>query len=250
MDLILTDLDGTLLDHDNYSWEAARPALDRLRRLSIPCIPVSSKTRAEIEFWRESLGNNHPFISENGGAAFIPNGYFPDEASAARRGAYEIIEWGTPYERLVLDLQRASGATQCRVRGFHDMSTAEVASLCGMPLAQAVLAKQREYDEPFVLLDSDCGDALAEAIIGQNRRLTRGGRFWHILGDNDKAVAVQTLCALFARHYPPLRTIGLGDGWNDAAFLNCVDVPVIIRSPHAAEILALVPRGTVTDSPG
>lgn len=36
MYLVFTDLDGTLLDHDTYSWEAARPALDRLKRQQVP----------------------------------------------------------------------------------------------------------------------------------------------------------------------------------------------------------------------
>ncbi len=42
--LVFTDLDGTLLNHDDYSWEAARPALEELQRQSIPLILVSSKT--------------------------------------------------------------------------------------------------------------------------------------------------------------------------------------------------------------
>lgn len=32
MDLIFTDLDGTLLDRDTYSWEAAREAIERVER--------------------------------------------------------------------------------------------------------------------------------------------------------------------------------------------------------------------------
>ena len=36
MDVLFTDLDGTLLDRDTYSWEAARPALDRLIQKGIP----------------------------------------------------------------------------------------------------------------------------------------------------------------------------------------------------------------------
>ncbi len=32
MYLIFTDLDGTLLDHETYSWEAAQPAIERLRQ--------------------------------------------------------------------------------------------------------------------------------------------------------------------------------------------------------------------------
>jgi mannosyl-3-phosphoglycerate phosphatase len=251
MDLIFTDLDGTLLDHDTYAWEAARPALDRLGRQGIPWVLVTSKTRAEVEFWRRRLGNQHPFIVENGGAAYVPLRYFPDAVRGSiHRDPYEVLEWGTPYEELVADLARASQTSRCRVRGFHEMTVEETAALCDLPLEQAVLAKQREYDEPFLILDTDRAGVLAAAIEELGRSLTRGGRFWHILGANDKARAVGALAALFEQGNAPLRTIGLGDGLNDATFLNAVASPVLIRSPQVAELKVRVPGGTVTDRPG
>ncbi len=251
MDLIFTDLDGTLLDQDTYSWEPARPALNRLRRHGVPWVLVTSKTRAEVEFWRRCLGNEHPFVVENGGAAFVPLGYFRFAVPGARRrDSYEAIEWGTNYGQLVAGLQEASRMSRCRVRGFHEMTPEEVAALCGLPLQLAVLAKQREYDEPFLILDPDRAGALAAAIEDQGRHLTRGGRFWHILGANDKARAVAALTALFELGDTPVRTIGLGDALNDASFLNTVAAPVLIRSPQAAELKARVSHGLVTDRPG
>lgn len=248
MDLIFTDLDGTLLDRDTYSWQEAAPAIDRLRKQAIPWIPVSSKTRTEVEFWRARLRNEHPFIVENGGAAFVPLGYFPfDIPGSKRRDSYVVIEWGTPYEALVADLRKASERSQCRIRGFHEMSPDEVALRCGLPPEQAVLAKQREYDEPFLVLDLDRAGALAAAIEDLGRQCTRGGRFWHITGANDKALAVKSLCALFERGHGPVRTIGLGDGLNDASFLNIVSAPVLILSPQIEELKACVPMGRVTE---
>ena len=251
MDLIFTDLDGTLLDRDTYTWKAAQPALDRLRRQGIPWVLVTSKTRAEVEYWRRGLENAHPFIVENGGAAYVPLGYFPYAIRGGRRrDGCEAMEWGTPYEELVADLQSASQASQCRVRGFHAMTPEEVAGLSDLPLEQAVLAKQREYDEPFLILDPYRADALAAAIEDRGKQWTKGGRFWHILGANDKALAVGVLSTLFERGNAPVRTIGLGDGLNDVSFLNVVDTPVLVRSPQAAELQARVPRGVVTDRPG
>ena len=251
MYLIFTDLDGTLLDHGTYGWEAARPALDRLKSEEVPWIIVTSKTRGEVELWRRELGNGHPFIVENGGAAYIPAGYLPGAArGAGRRGGYEVLEWGTPYSELVASLETASRCSQCRVRGFHEMTPEEVGRLCELPLEQAVLAKQREYGEPFLILDPERTEGLLAAIEGQGRRWTKGGRFWHILGANDKAVAVQALTALFEEACGPVVTIGLGDGLNDAGFLNLVAAPILIRSSHSGELQARVPRGEVTERPG
>src|SRR5713226_6564538 len=74
--LIFTDLDGTLLDARTYSWAGAEPALAEIERRRIPLVLVTSKTRAEVEPLRRKLGHAHPFITENGGGVFIPDGYF------------------------------------------------------------------------------------------------------------------------------------------------------------------------------
>ena len=68
--IIFTDLDATLIDHDTYEFEEARETLDVLRRRSIPVILCSSKTRAEIEVYRERMNLEAPFVVENGGGHF------------------------------------------------------------------------------------------------------------------------------------------------------------------------------------
>jgi predicted mannosyl-3-phosphoglycerate phosphatase (HAD superfamily) len=60
-------------------------------------------------------------------------------------------------------------------------------------------------------------------------------------------LAVKSLCALFERGHGPVRTIGLGDGLNDASFLNIVSAPVLILSPQIEELKACVPMGRVTE---
>ena len=70
--LIYTDLDGTLLDHHTYSFQKALPALAEIKKRSVPLILCSSKTKGEIEEYQKKLKVRHPFISENGGAIFIP----------------------------------------------------------------------------------------------------------------------------------------------------------------------------------
>lgn len=47
--VVFSDLDGALLDHETYEFDAARPALDRLRRDGVPLVLCTSKTRAEVE---------------------------------------------------------------------------------------------------------------------------------------------------------------------------------------------------------
>lgn len=249
--LVFTDLDGTLLDAETYSFEPARPALERLRTKAIPLVLTTSKTRAEVEVWRERLENRDPFIVENGGAVFVPRGYFPfSPPGSVPREQYDAIELGDSYETLVETLAAAASEAQCRVRGFHQMSAQEVSDNCGLPLREAELAKKREYDEVFEVVDEARAEALLRAIERRSRRWTRGGRFYHITGNNDKAAAVALLRDLYALVSGDVTTVGLGDGMNDAGFLNAVQVPILIRSRFAAGLQAAVPRGRLTERPG
>ena len=253
MDLVFSDLDGTLFHSRTYSWEAAEPALRLLRRRDTPLIFSSSKTRAEMELLRKRLANRHPFIVENGGAVFIPQHYFPFEVPGARIvDGYEVLEFGERYQVVVDTLLVASYESGCRVRGFYDMNAEQIGLRCGLPLAQAVLAKQREYDEPFEIVDSSSARVrrLLGAIEDHGKRWTRGGRFYHIHGDADKSFCVRVLTDLYRSARGPVRSLGLGDHWNDFEFLKTVDEAVVIRSPSAEELAWSIPGARVTDRPG
>jgi mannosyl-3-phosphoglycerate phosphatase len=250
MKVIFTDLDGTLLHPQTYSFAPAEPALSAIREKNIPLVICTSKTRAEVEVWRERLGNQHPFIVENGGAVYVPKGYFPFAVpGAVKRDGYEVIEFGTPYRELVLALQDAAKESGTAVLGFHQMSVADVCLRTALPVKQAELAKRREYDEPFEVL-SPGAYSLLSAIESWGKRWTRGDRFYHITGQNDKAAAVKALAKLYRRAFGPVQTIGVGDGHNDAEFLLAMDIPVIVRSRFAVALKRAVPHAEVTTAPG
>jgi mannosyl-3-phosphoglycerate phosphatase len=251
MKLVFSDLDGTLLDEETYSYEDALAALHALRELKVPLILCSSKTRAEIEFWRERLENLHPFIVENGGAIFLPRNYFPNRPKEAKQhvDAYDVIEFGTPYSELVATLAKAADKSGCKVLGFNEMTAAEVSELTLLPLHQAELARQREYDEAFEILGSN-GDQLLQEIENVGMKWTRGGRFHHIMGANDKGVAVRCLTELYRCEFGHVVTLGLGDGPNDIPFLSEVDRAIVLRSRFAGDLAAAIPRSIVTRSPG
>jgi predicted mannosyl-3-phosphoglycerate phosphatase (HAD superfamily) len=61
MNLVISDLDGTLLDHSSYLFEEAVPELNLLKKKRVPLVFRSSKARKESEFWHLLTGNEHPF---------------------------------------------------------------------------------------------------------------------------------------------------------------------------------------------
>ncbi len=254
--VIFTDLDGTLLDHETYSFAAAREALETLVREHVPLILCSSKTRAEVELLQQELRLSHPFISENGGALYVPKGYFPFSMKGARAIAgYDVVEFGVPYFRLVEKLHHVAGDLGVPVMGFSDLTVEEVARECGLSVLEARLAKLREYDEPFRILDSSPAtqSRLLDRLHRAGFRVTHGGRFHHVTGVADKGHAVRTLRSCYAHAWGKVLAVGLGDSLNDLPMLQAVDVPVVVQNPAteaSARLLRKVPRARLTTQPG
>jgi mannosyl-3-phosphoglycerate phosphatase len=239
MVVIFTDLDGTLLD-ETYSYRSALPALQLAKSRGVPVVLVTSKTLAEVEVLRQHLDNHHPFVIENGAAIFAPRGDLQLRPGLMKfHEEYDLAEIGTPYTELIHVLKTAAREAGCKVRGFADMSVEEIARESGLNLEQAALARQRGYDEPFILVDGD-NEALRRAIERRGGQLVRGGRFFHITGSHDKETAVALLIDAY-RKKGELQTIGLGDGPNDVRFLSLVDRPVIIDSPFADDLKRRIP---------
>jgi mannosyl-3-phosphoglycerate phosphatase len=230
--LIFTDLDGTLLDSETYSYEKSLAAINRLKESHVPIIFCSAKTRAEQEVYRRELGLSHPFIVENGGAIFIPRAYFPfpfDYHKAV--DDLLAIELAIPYSRVRKLLAEISDENDFRFRGFGDISAAEVAKITGLNLEFAKLAKQREYDEPVKFDppgEKDIHKFLAR-LEEAGLNWSHGGRLYHVMGGGDKGKAVEILSGLYRKMWGEIRTVGLGNGLNDLPMLSQVDIPILVQ---------------------
>lgn len=231
--LIFSDLDGTLLDHDSYSFHEAQEALLGLKNKGFPLIVCSSKTRAEIEGLRQELDNHDPFIAENGAAVFIPRGLFSPLGLEYRAvEGYEVVELGIPYNKIIALFKEIKAETGLQAKGFSEMSIEQIARFTGLNLEKAALAGQREYSEPFWLTEEIPGDhwpLIEQAVKEKNLTLVRGGRFYHLTGPNDKGKAVRLLIKLYQKTNRSIVSVGLGDSPNDFPMLENVDIPVLIK---------------------
>jgi len=235
MKLIFTDLDGTLLD-DNYSFKKARPALSLIKKKKVPLIICTSKTRSEIEFYRKKLNNNHPFISENGGAIFIPKNYFKKVKYDKKIGNYKVIELGTGYRFLKKNLKKIENklGNKIKIISFSDMQVEDLMKDSGLSLKEARTALDREYDEPFKMVGKKANKRKAlEMIKKYGLNHTGGGRYHHILGNNDKGKAIKILKKIYKENYKEeIKTIGLGDSLNDREMLDIVDTGFLLQKPN------------------
>jgi len=180
-----------------------------------------------MESYRRRLDNRHPFISENGGGIFIPQGYFSSPVEAEVSQGYYLIRLGMPYAEIRKRFVRLRAELHAGVRGFADMTIGEVAALTGLSENEAALAKQRDFDEVFVF-DGAPDERFLQAIEASGLRWTQG-QFFHIMGDHDKGRAVNLLKLHYQRERGAITCIGLGDSLNDLPLLQAVDHPVLVR---------------------
>jgi len=225
--MIFTDLDGTLLDHHDYSFAEAMPALKKIKGMQIPLIINSSKTFAEIKQIREKMHINWAFSVENGAAIFLPEG----KLSGTDKQMEQII-LGVPYPKILNILKTLREIDGFAFKGFNDFSVKELMLETGLPEIEATQAKQRLASEPLLWLGGEGQLKLFEEKLNhQGLQLIQGGRFLHVMGENDKSTAMAWLLNRFNIDSKTL-VIALGDSQNDLRMLEQADYAAIIRKQN------------------
>jgi len=234
--VVFSDLDGSLLNGE-YGYFEVEPILRQLLSFNVSIVLASSKTRSEIEFYREKLGISDPFIVENGSAIFIPENCFKiNYRFTKRESGYNIIELGNAYPVIREKLAIVKKKTGASFVGFGDMTVEEIAKDSGLPLNLAQLAKKREYSEPFKILDGHEKEVL-RSISNEGLCYTKGGRYLHALGSCDKGTATSILKSLYLQQFSRILSIGIGDSANDLSMLEIVDKPFFVNKTADRKVI-------------
>ncbi len=227
--LIFTDLDGTLLDHDGYSFAAAQPAINLIKQNAISLIINSSKTASEILLIQQALDIRQPFICENGAAVYLPSdtdaGWLCEALSRPRDHCLQILN----------QLRNEFGF---RFTGFNDRSVEEIMEMTGLPRDNASQAMQRGFTEPIQWLDSaEQWLQFRQQLQARNLSFLQGGRFMCIMAG--PAISKGQAMAWLTQRYrdkAQVITIALGDSPNDQAMLNASDIAIVIQSDRAGAV--------------
>lgn len=249
--IVVTDLDGTLLDHFSYSADPALATIRKLQNRRIPLIFNTSKTLAECEALSEKLGLSDPFIVENGSATYYPKHRFRSAPTGATSyGVYWQVVAGLRHEDIQTRL--APLKADYRMVALSDCSLGDICAATGLSMTAARRAQSRQFSEPLIWQDSD--DALKQfqqALASLGLSTLRGGRFLHVLGNTDKGRALLAIQDVYRQTYNDVVAIALGDGDNDIAMLQAADFPVLIRSPaHALPTLTGSRPVTISEETG
>ena len=232
--LIVTDLDGTLLNHHDYSFQEAKATLEKLEEHGIPVIINSSKTAAEIEQLRRDLNNQNPFIVENGSGVFIPKTYFKEcPEGAEEHGTYWEVVLGKPRTELLAALAKLPKIFKPYYQSYSESSVEDVMAMTGLSHTEATASKNRRYTEPLKWSASATQKLeFFSALRKQHLHYTEGGRFIHLMGQTNKGSAMTWLARYHAKQYKKnIRILALGDANNDIDMLTAADIAAVIKSP-------------------
>ncbi|MEZ5573907.1 MAG: HAD-IIB family hydrolase [Halioglobus sp.] len=243
--LVFSDLDGSLLDHYSYSFQEAVPAIRALERHGIPLIVASSKTRAEIVELRNELGNNHPFIVENGAAVFIPQRYFPHQPEGTDVVDEFWVHATVPSRHHWLaELRALEEDFAGEFMSFHSAGVAGIMAMTGLTEHQAANANNRHYSEPVKWLGHPQQETdFIQRLQDRGATVVKGGRFLSVSGSCDKGKALHWLRARYQETMPcdTIKDLAAGDSENDRLMLEAAATALVIRSPvHDFPALAKV----------
>ena len=221
--IFYTDLDGTLLNHDNYSWSEASPVLKVLKDLRIPVVFNTSKTLKEVQALQREMDIHAPFVIENGGAVWLPDRYFTGEPG-------RIVILGEDIQNILMLIKPLRSRYQ--FESYSQMSTERISELTGLSIDDALLSSQRICSEPFVWNDSELKLVSFTAELKEmGLDLLKGGRFYHIIGFSGKGDALRFINNKFREQFPSqeVYSIALGDSPNDLSMLEEADLAVVIQ---------------------
>lgn len=240
--IFLTDLDGTLLNFDNFSFEAIRADLLEFIKSGIDVIPVSSKTRPEMIKFCSALGVDLPFIYENG-AGFC---------SDAKTNNQNDVILGRPVDEL-MQIWNASIPVELKAdcKFLSAMEIEECSTLLGLSGEPLALALVRSY----TALLKFTGDKTALTLLNiyverAGLTLQKGGRVFCLSGLHNKASFInrfrqkipsqkipgQKISDQRIMDRPENIIIAFGDGNNDIPMLNAADFACIIPRPNGEHL--------------
>jgi mannosyl-3-phosphoglycerate phosphatase len=234
--IVLFSDPDTLRNGCGSSSAAMRSAIATFEEHNVAVVLWGNETRSEMELIQSDLNLHHPFISENGGGLFIPHSYFlnlPDDVEAAPN--YDVIHLGRPYYEVAEALHATGHKLGIDIIGFSDMSIQDVAHTCDLSLAQARLAKLREYDEPFRVLSSEPSaySRVCQALKRLGFRCFLHESFHHASSVPDKAQSLTLLTSLYRADAGRVLTIGLAQEASEVCLLRAVDIPLVLYSDKA-----------------
>ena len=232
--LIFSDLDGTFLNSETYSFGALKNYIKKFD-FQYELIFVSSKTYEEIINIQKKLNINFPFVVENGACIFFPINYFKNKKISSKLDNYKNhLELRlTEFDAVKFYKQFSFLKEKYNFSFYMDLPNRKIAELTNLKSNSAKLSKLRNFSNPILWEDSLKKKlTFIEEVrsLNDSYSILEGGRFIHISDQFDKGLAIKKFLDYKKEHDLSFITISLGDSENDLPMLKLTDFACIIKS--------------------
>ena len=220
--LIFTDLDGSLLHRDTFKFDEIKEYLIELISKGIFIIPNTSKTEKEILQFNNELGLSLPYISENGAAIYgldLLHSDLPKELILSREkdNLINIFKNTVPIN------------IQNKCKWLFEMDKKNQSLIFGLEEKKLKMALDRKYTIPFIFKGNKKEkNKLSKIIKNEGLYLQEGGRVINLTDRVNKAKALKILVRFYKKYQKNVKTIAVGDNYNDIDMLKSSDFPCLV----------------------
>ena len=220
--LIFTDLDGSLLHRDTFKFDEIKDYLKILLSQGIFIIPNTSKTEKEILEFNNEFGSDLPYISENGAAINglnLLNSNLPKELILSREkdNLIKIFENSMP-----VNLQN-------KCKWLSEMDKKKQSLIFGLGDEKLKMALDRKYTIPFLFEGNKSEkNELFRILKSEGLAAQEGGRVINLTDKVNKAKALNVFVRFFKKNNKNVKTIAVGDNYNDLDMLKTSDFPCLV----------------------
>ena len=232
--LIFTDLDGTLLDHENYSYGNNKKLISRIVSNQNEIIFNTSKTFSESTNLLKELNlTNMPFSTENGAVLYFPKNRFKKNKNSSDYGRYWKIRIAKLSSKIwykfLLKKQKTFKFLIAQDLPFKDLTKytnlINTSKMLNREASQLIIWK-----DSFLNLKKFKNDLKSE----KDGVLIQGSRFMQISSICNKRIAKKLISHIYDIQFHDTyskNTIALGDSKNDIDMLNSATHACLIKNP-------------------
>lgn len=232
--LIFTDLDGTLIDFETYSFDTAAPLARQLLNEGSILAFCSSKTYLEQMALMNDMGISVPGIVENGCGLFLPPEFDLQWDSSAKEfpDGGRLIAMGVSADQIRYEISLISNTMGIDFLPYSEMNVAEICEITGLDEWAARRAQMRDFSETLTAsLPESIWEELDARLEIVGLQCLSGGRF-HTVSSRDcnKGTALRILANAIQETRPDIEiTLGIGDSANDRDMLEAADRAYLVQ---------------------
>lgn len=231
---IFTDLDGTLLNHDNYSLGRIKNFINKIK-LKNHIIFSTSKTFCEILEINKKINLNFPFIVENGACIFFPNDYSFFDPNKTKFFNYKNY-LGYKLSKLspkIIENKLCKLQKKYDFSLFSQLKFDHLSKITNLKKNSLINCTKRLFTNPIYWNDTDeqiKAFILDVKKISKTFQITKGGRFYHLADNYNKGTALLKFLEIIKfSEKNNFKTISLGDSENDISMLEQTDYSCIVK---------------------